>query len=235
MLLHPDRNGYVYVMDRTNGEVLSAAPYVRSRRRQAWILKTGRFQYASRRSRSWGRSCATSALLRPARRIGNRRLSRRARGCSYIPHQNLCQEARSRRRTTSREPPTSAANQVERGPGGNRGEFSAWDPVRRRRRGASAKTCRCGAARSRPPATSSSTGRSTGWFKAVDARTGAMLWQFQTASGIVGQPVAYRGPDGHEYIAVLSGVGGWAGAWCPAISTRATPRRRWDSARSWPI
>ena len=24
--------------------------------------------------------------------------------------------------------------------------------------------------------------------------------------------IAYRGPDGHEYVAVLSGVGGWAGA-----------------------
>jgi len=31
-------------------------------------------------------------------------------------------------------------------------------------------------------------------------------------SGIIGQPVAYRGPDGKEYIAVLSGVGGWPGA-----------------------
>jgi outer membrane protein assembly factor BamB len=51
-----------------------------------------------------------------------------------------------------------------------------------------------------------------GWFKAVDARTGAPLWKYRTSSGIVGQPVSYRGPDGHQYVAVLSGVGGWAGA-----------------------
>jgi hypothetical protein len=38
------------------------------------------------------------------------------------------------------------------------------------------------------------------------------LWQFKTGSGIVGQPISYRGPDGKQYIAVLSGVGGWAGA-----------------------
>ena len=50
-----------------------------------------------------------------------------------------------------------------------------------------------------------------GWFKAVDARSGDLIWQFKTASGIVGQPITYRGPDGKQYVAVLSGVGGWAG------------------------
>ena len=34
----------------------------------------------------------------------------------------------------------------------------------------------------------------------------------QDASGIIGQPTTYRGPDGRQYVAVLSGVGGWAGA-----------------------
>jgi glucose dehydrogenase len=55
-------------------------------------------------------------------------------------------------------------------------------------------------------------GTMDGWFKAVDAKTGELKWQFKTGSGIIGQPVAYRGPDGHEYVAILSGVGGWAGA-----------------------
>jgi alcohol dehydrogenase (cytochrome c) len=50
-----------------------------------------------------------------------------------------------------------------------------------------------------------------GWFKAVDARTGALLWQFKTGSGIIGQPISYKAPDGKQYIAVMSGVGGWAG------------------------
>jgi glucose dehydrogenase len=50
-----------------------------------------------------------------------------------------------------------------------------------------------------------------GWFKAVDAKSGKLLWQYKTGSGIIGQPISYRGPDGKQYIAVLSGVGGWAG------------------------
>jgi glucose dehydrogenase len=54
-------------------------------------------------------------------------------------------------------------------------------------------------------------GTMDGWFKALDARTGALLWQYKTGSGIIGQPITYKGPDGHQYVAVLSGVGGWAG------------------------
>ena len=55
-------------------------------------------------------------------------------------------------------------------------------------------------------------GTMEGWFKALKADTGELLWQFKTGSGIIGQPIVYRGPDGREYVAVLSGVGGWAGA-----------------------
>jgi alcohol dehydrogenase (cytochrome c) len=55
-------------------------------------------------------------------------------------------------------------------------------------------------------------GTMDGWFKAVDARNGTPLWQFKTGSGVIGQPVSYKGPDGKQYIAVFAGVGGWSGA-----------------------
>ena len=51
-----------------------------------------------------------------------------------------------------------------------------------------------------------------GWFKAVDARSGTVLWQFKCGSGIIGQPMTYTGPDGKQYIAIVSGAGGWVGA-----------------------
>ena len=51
-----------------------------------------------------------------------------------------------------------------------------------------------------------------GWFKAADARNGKILWQFKTGSGIIGQPVTYKGPDGKQYLAILSGIGGWPGS-----------------------
>jgi alcohol dehydrogenase (cytochrome c) len=55
-------------------------------------------------------------------------------------------------------------------------------------------------------------GTMDGWFKALDARTGRELWKFKVGSGIIGQPITYRGPDGKQYVAILSGVGGWSGA-----------------------
>jgi lanthanide-dependent methanol dehydrogenase len=51
-----------------------------------------------------------------------------------------------------------------------------------------------------------------GWFKALDARNGKLLWKYKVESGIIGQPVTYKGPDGHQYVSILAGVGGWIGA-----------------------
>ena len=49
------------------------------------------------------------------------------------------------------------------------------------------------------------------FFKAVNAKNGELLWQMRTPSGIIAQPVSYQGSDGRQYIAILSGVGGWPG------------------------
>jgi len=49
-----------------------------------------------------------------------------------------------------------------------------------------------------------------GYLKAVDAKTGKELYKFKTPSGIIGNVMTYE-QGGKQYIAVLSGVGGWAG------------------------
>ena len=54
-------------------------------------------------------------------------------------------------------------------------------------------------------------GTMEGWLKAVNAKTGEILWKFKTPSGIIGNPMTYTGPDGKQYVAVLSGIGGWSG------------------------
>jgi PQQ-dependent dehydrogenase (methanol/ethanol family) len=48
-----------------------------------------------------------------------------------------------------------------------------------------------------------------GWFKAADQATGKILYQFKAPSGIIGNPMTYM-YKGKQYIAVLTGVGGWA-------------------------
>ena len=52
------------------------------------------------------------------------------------------------------------------------------------------------------------TGDMRGYFMALDARTGTVLWRFQTGSGIIGSPITYE-LDGTQYVAVPSGgIGG---------------------------
>jgi alcohol dehydrogenase (cytochrome c) len=51
------------------------------------------------------------------------------------------------------------------------------------------------------------TGAMTGEFMAFDANDGKKLWQFQTGSGIISSPIAWE-RDGKQYITVASGIGG---------------------------
>jgi alcohol dehydrogenase (cytochrome c) len=44
----------------------------------------------------------------------------------------------------------------------------------------------------------------------VNARTGAVLWSQKLGSGVISQPITYLAPDGRQYIAVASGIGGAA-------------------------
>lgn len=53
-------------------------------------------------------------------------------------------------------------------------------------------------------------GSNSGHFRAVDRNTGKVVWERKLASGIIGNPIAYK-VDGKEYISVFQGLGGWIG------------------------
>jgi lanthanide-dependent methanol dehydrogenase len=98
------------------------------------------------------------------------------------------------------------------GPGGYRGEFMAWDPVKRKKVWQVHENFPVWSGALATGGDLAFYGTMDRWFKAVDAKTGKVLWQIRTPSGIIGQPVSYEGSDGKQYIAILSGVGGWPGA-----------------------
>jgi lanthanide-dependent methanol dehydrogenase len=213
VLLHPDRNGYLYVLDRATGQVLSADPFVHITTSLGVDLDNGRPRYDPAKEPRVGRPVRQICPASPgAKDWQPSAWSPRTRWL-YIPHQNLCQDAVTYQVSyIAGTPYTGADLKMYAGPGGHRGEFSAWDPVARKK---------VWTIRERFPVWSGALatagdlvfyGTMDGWFKAVHARTGALLWQFKTPSGIVGQPISYLGPDGKQYIAVLSGIGGWAGA-----------------------
>jgi glucose dehydrogenase len=134
-------------------------------------------------------------------------------GLLYVPHQNLCMDDEEVEVNYIAGTPYVGTNTTfYAGPGGHMGEFAAWDPIANKA---------VWVLKDKFPfwsgalATAGNVvffGTMEGWFKAVDAMTGQELWKFKTGSGIIGQPVTYKGPDGKQYVAVLSGIGGWAGA-----------------------
>jgi len=134
-------------------------------------------------------------------------------GVLYIPHNNLCMDWGSLEANyISGTPYIGAEVKYYAGPGGNRGVFTAWDPVNRRKVWEIKEDLPLWS-----PALATAGGlvfygTMDGWFKAVDQRSGKLLWRFKAGSGIIGQPISYRGPDGRQYIAVMAGVGGWPGS-----------------------
>ncbi|MGZ8379734.1 MAG: PQQ-dependent dehydrogenase, methanol/ethanol family, partial [Gemmatirosa sp.] len=142
----------------------------------------------------------------------------------YLPYNNLCMDYQGvETGYIAGTPYVGAQVRMYAGPGGHRGVVAAWDPVARRK---------VWEIKEKFPAYSGAVvtagdvmfyGTMDRWFKAVDARTGVLLWQFRTGSGIIGQPITYRGPDGRQYVAILSGVGGWAGAAALGILPEVDP------------
>jgi glucose dehydrogenase len=98
------------------------------------------------------------------------------------------------------------------GRGGNRGAFTAWDVLKQKIVWEIKEPLPVWSGALATAGDVVFYGTLDGWFKAVDAHNGKLLWRFKTESGIIGQPITYRGPDGHQYVAVLSGIGGWIGS-----------------------
>ncbi|WP_352699287.1 methanol/ethanol family PQQ-dependent dehydrogenase [Mesorhizobium sp. M0152] len=213
VLVRPERNGYVYLLDRTTGEVLSAQPFGPVNSSKGVDLKTGRLVINPDKKTGTGKVvrdiCPTASGLKDWQPSA---FSPRT-GLLYIPHNNLCMDEEGVEVNYIAGTPYVGMNvRMIPGPGGNRGAFTAWDV-------ATAKPV--WNLKENFPVWSGAVvtagdvvfyGTMEGWFKAVSARTGELLWQFKTSSGIIGQPITYRGPDGRQYVAILSGVGGWAGA-----------------------
>jgi len=212
-LVHADRNGYVYVIDRASGQVLSATPFVPITTSLGVDVKDGRIAWNPDKSPEPGKTVRDICPASPGGKDWQPAAYSPRTHLVYIPHQNLCQDAMTSQVSyIAGTPYVGAELKMKPGPGGKRGLFTAWDPTAAK---AAWKIDEDFPVWSGALATAGDLvfyGTMEGWFKAVDARTGKVLWQFKTGSGIIGQPIVYKGPDGHEYVAVLSGVGGWVGA-----------------------
>jgi glucose dehydrogenase len=203
----------MYVIDRASGEVLSADPYAHLNAYFGVDLKTGRLRTNPEKEPKLGQVVRDICPTAPGAKDWNPSAFSPRTGLIYVPHLNLCMDWESVEVGYIAGTPYVGANvRMHAGPGGHRGEFTAWDPVGRKAAWIVKEDLPLWSGALATAGDLVFYGTMDGWFKALDARTGELRWRFKTGSGIIGQPVSYRGPDGRQYVAVLSGVGGWAGA-----------------------
>jgi PQQ-dependent dehydrogenase (methanol/ethanol family) len=213
VLVRPARTGFFLVIDRQTGQVLSADPYAHVNSILKVDMKTGRPQMAATKLPHPGRVTRFICPAAPGGKDWNPSSFSPRTGLVYIPHLNLCMdEGEAEANYIEGTPYLGADARMYAGPGGHRGVLTAWDPVARRPVWRISEDLPLWSGALATAGDVVFYGTMDGWFKAVDARNGKLLWQQRLNSGIIGMPMSYRGPDGHQYVAIFAGVGGWSGA-----------------------
>jgi PQQ-dependent dehydrogenase (methanol/ethanol family) len=206
-----NKNGFQYTLDRATGEVLAARPFVQVTWAKSVDLATGKPVLEP--SKQTGASKGNVKDICPSLEGGVSPASPAA----YSPHthlfytstNNLCMDFEAVRATHIRGVPfIGAGTPYEAGPGGNMGAFMAWDAATGKKVWELKEPYPTWSGALVTAGDVAFYGTLDGWFKAVDAKTGKLLSKFKVGSGIVGNPISYRGPDGKQYVAVYAGIGG---------------------------
>jgi lanthanide-dependent methanol dehydrogenase len=224
--VHFDRNGFGYTLDRVTGELLVAEKYDPA---VNWATKVdmdknsptyGRPQVVAKYSTDKNGEDFNTQGVCPAA-LGSKDEQPASfnpeTGLFYVPTNHVCMDYEPFRVSYTAGQPYVGAT-LEMFPAGkvlgdnttNTGNFIAWD----------ARTGKI--VWSDPEQFSAWGGTVTtagglafygtleGYLKAVDLKTGKELYKFKTPSGIIGNVITYE-HKGRQYVAVMSGVGGWAG------------------------
>ena len=212
LLAHFDRNGFGYTLDRTTGKVLVAEPYGPVNWATKIDLTTGRpVEDPSKRTNAKGN---TQGICPAAIGFKDQQPSSYdpETGLFFVPTNNICMDYEGVEvKYSAGQPYVGAIVRMFPGPGGNRGAVIAWDPIKGKIVWKDNENLAAYGGTLNTAGGIVFYGTMEGWLKAVDAKTGKLLWKFKTPSGIIGNPMTYVGPDGRQYVAVLSGIGGWAG------------------------
>ena len=214
----------MYVIDRATGEILSADAYDHITATTGVDLKTGRPIENGEKAPALGKTIEDICPAAPGVKDWQPTAWSPRTKLLYVPHQHLCMNFKALNvGYIAGTPFVGAEVDMYAGPGGYRGEFMAWDVIERKKVWAIHENFPVWTGTLVTAGDVAFYGTLDRWFKAVDARSGALLWQFHAGSGFVGQPVTYKGADGAQYVAILSGAGGWPAA---VAAAKIDPRVR---------
>ncbi|WP_324739986.1 PQQ-dependent dehydrogenase, methanol/ethanol family [Tsuneonella sp. CC-YZS046] len=236
VLMQAPKNGFFYVIDRTNGKLLSARNFVPVNWARGIDLASGRPLETG-----LARYDRQESLINPSA-FGAHNWYPMAfspsTGLVYLPVQEVSmvyaqdQNFRYRPGTfntgvyseKNRLPDDPAA--VARIRASLKGALIAWDPVRQREVWRASQP---GPGSGGALATAGNLvfeGNMQGAFKAFDASNGKELWRFQAQTAVQGSPVTYEA-NGQQYVVVMSGYGGGFGISTPlGDGTRNRPNGR---------
>ncbi|HEX3175668.1 MAG TPA: PQQ-dependent dehydrogenase, methanol/ethanol family [Methylomirabilota bacterium] len=204
--LKADRNGFFYVLERESGKLLSATPFVPINWATGVDASTGRpIEVDEKRPKFKFRAKNICPNLLGGKNWQPMSFNPQT-GLVYIPSINLCMDMEGAEPAYQRGKFYLAFefDLGKGGPGNYLGEFMAWDPVKQQKAwGNKDDLPWLGGALSTAGGLVFH-GDVKGMFKALDAKTGQKLWEFNTGSGISAAPMTYE-VDGKQYVAVVSG------------------------------
>ena len=221
VMVHFDRNGFAYTLDRATGELLVAEKYDPAVNWATHVdMETGRPQVVAEYSTHQNGEDVNSENICPAA-LGSKDQQPSAfspkTGLFYVPTNHVCMNYEPFEvEYVAGQPYVGAtlsmfpAGQVTGDGTDNLGNFIAWDAAKGEIVWSIPEPF---SVWSGALATSGDVvfyGTLEGYLKAVDAKTGKELYRFKTPSGIIGNINTWT-HKGKQYVGVLSGIGGWAG------------------------
>ncbi len=226
-LVHFDRNGFGYTLDRETGALLVAEKYDPAVNWATNVdMETGRPQVVPRYSTGHQGEDVNTTNICPAA-LGSKDQQPSAysprTGLFYVPTNHVCMDYEPFAVSyTAGQPYVGATLSMYPAPGGtNLGNFIAWDATKGQIAWSNPEPFSVWSGALATAGDVVFYGTLEGYLKAVDANTGQELYRFKTPSGIIGNVNTWM-HNGKQYVGVLSGVGGWAGIGLAAGLTEDT-------------
>jgi PQQ-dependent dehydrogenase (methanol/ethanol family) len=215
-LVHFDRNGFAYTMDRTNGALLVAEKYDPAVNWATHVdMETGRPVGVPRYSTQHNGEDVNTTNVCPAA-LGTKdqqpaSFSRKS-GLFYVPTNHVCMDYEPFKVSyTAGQPYVGATLSMYPAPGGTHlGNFIAWDASQGKIVWSNPEPFSVWSGVLSTAGDVVFYGTLEGYLKAVDASNGRELYRFKTPSGIIGNVNTWL-HKGKQHVGVLSGIGGWAG------------------------
>ena len=208
-LMHADRNGFFYVLNRANGQLISADPFVTVNWATHVDMNTGRPVEAANNEKrpqlgKWARNVCPNL-------IGGKNWSPMSfhpgTGLVYMPVFNMCMDIANKEEeyTPGRFYLASEFNLDQAGATGSHlAEFMAWDPVRKRVAWTIEEDLPFVGGAMSTAGNLVFYGNQHGMLRALNARTGKVLWEFDVGTGIIQSPITYT-VGGKQYVAIVAG------------------------------